>query len=169
MNLRRALFIAAGILAAGGTAFAQFQPPPQQQPAQQQQGPPPCVQEFFRLRDVAEKKAGAIRAANERKANPKEACALFTSFVSSEAAMLKYAEDQATWCGIPADVIANIKKGHANSTAIKTKVCAVAAQPPRPAGPSLSDTLGGPVTTTDNIKTGRGTFDTLTGTPLGQK
>jgi hypothetical protein len=43
----------------------------------------------------------------------------------------------------------------------------MAAQPQRPAGPSLSDALGGPIPDSSNIKTGRGTFDTLTGTPLG--
>ncbi len=164
MNLRRALFIAACVVpAAVGPAAAQFSPPPQQQQA------PPCAQEFFRLRDVAQKKAEAIRSANERKASPKEACGLFGSFATSEAAMLKYAIDNQVWCGIPAEIIAQIKKGHANTTALRTKVCAVAAQPQRPAGPSLSDALGGPVPSTGNIKTGRGTFDTLTGTPLGAR
>jgi hypothetical protein len=49
----------------------------------------------------------------------------------------------------------------------RTNVCLMAAQPQRPAGPSLSDALGAPITDSSNIKTGRGTFDTLTGTPLG--
>ena len=48
-----------------------------------------------------------------------------------------------------------------------------AAPPPRRRarrGPSLSDVLGGSaVPDANNIKTGRGTFDTLTGTPLGSQ
>src|SRR5512143_1606048 len=50
--------------------------PQQQQPAgpspwsQQPQQPPPCVQDFFKLRDAAAKRADAIRAAGERKAAP---------------------------------------------------------------------------------------------------
>ena len=51
---------------------------PQQQQQQGQQQMPPCVQEFFKLRDDAEKKAGAIKAANDRKASPKD-CLLYTS------------------------------------------------------------------------------------------
>jgi hypothetical protein len=42
------------------------------------------------------------------------------------------------------------------------------APPPRPAGPSLSDALTSPVPDANNIKTGRGTFDTLTGSPIGK-
>jgi hypothetical protein len=33
----------------------------------------------------------------------------------------------------------------------------------------LSDALSGPVPDSNNIKTGRGTFDTLTGNPLEKK
>jgi hypothetical protein len=51
---------------------------------------------------------------------------------------------------------------------IRTQVCNAAAAP-RPAAPSLSDALGGPVIATpENTKTGRGTFDTLTGNALAK-
>jgi hypothetical protein len=141
---------------------------PQQQ--QQQQEMPPCVQEFFKLRDEAEKKAGAIKAANERKASPKEACVLFTAFSASQAKMLKFVNENGQWCGIPPNVIEQIKQGTAKVNEIRTKVCQVAAAPQqRPQGPSLSDALNAPVPDANNIKTGRGTFDTLTGSPLGNK
>jgi hypothetical protein len=137
---------------------------------QQQQQMPPCVQEFFKLRDDAEKKAGAIKAANDRKASPKEACALFTAFAASQAKMLKFANENGQWCGIPSNVIEQIKQGTAKVTEIRTRVCQVAATPQqRPQGPSLSDALSAPVPDSNNIKTGRGTFDTLTGSPLGNK
>jgi hypothetical protein len=83
--------------------------------------------------------------------------------------MIKFAEENSVWCGIPADVVTNIKAQHVKSTEIRTKVCQAAAAPPRPAGPSLSDALSAPVPSSNNIKTGRGgTYDTLTGTPLGK-
>jgi len=145
-----------------------FTAPAQQQPQQQQQVPP-CVQEFFKLRDDAEKKAGAIKAANDRKAPPKEACVLFTALAASQAKMLKFANENGQWCGIPPTVIEQIKLGTAKVTEIRTKVCQVAAAPPRQQGPSLSDALTAPVPDSNNIKTGRGTFDTLTGSPLGSK
>jgi hypothetical protein len=50
---------------------------------------------------------------------------------------------------------------------MRKKVCAAAAAPQAPAGPSLSDALGGPIIPTpQNVKPGRGTFDTLTGNVL---
>jgi hypothetical protein len=163
MNLRRALLIAACLLPnAAGTASAQFQPP-QQQPQES-----PCIQEFMKLRDDTEKKGKAIQAAGERKAPPQVACGLFNAFVAAETKMIKYATDNSVWCGIPPQVLQQLKQGHVKATEIRTKVCQAAAAPPRPAGPSLSDALNAPITNSDNIKTGRGTFDTLTGTPLGK-
>ena len=187
MNLRRAALIAACMfVVTAGPATAQAPWPQQQQPApapwpqQQQQAAtspwsaqpqqmPPCVQEFGKLRDEAQKRALAIRAANEHKATAQEACGLFNAFSAAEAKMIKYAADNAVSCGIPAEVLTNMKKGHAKTSDIRTKVCQAAAAPPRPAGPSLSDALSAPITDSNNIKTGGGTFDTLTGTPLGSK
>jgi hypothetical protein len=168
MSLRRALMIAAYLIGtAVGPAAAQFQAPPQaMQPPQQE---PPCVAEFSRLRDDAQKKATAIRAASERKAQPKEACGLFNSFSAAESKLIKYAAEQGTWCGIPPQIITGMKQQHAKTVQIQTQVCRAAAAPPRPQGPSLSDTLGGSaVPDVSNIRTGRGTYDTLTGTPLGK-
>jgi hypothetical protein len=161
----------------GANAQAPWPASPQQAPAApQQQGPisspqqtPPCVQEFFKLRDEAEKRAAAIKAANDRKASPKEACQLFSALATSQSKMLKFANENSSWCGIPPQVIEQIKQGTAKVVEIRTKVCQVAAAPPRPQGPSLSDALTAPVPDSNNIKTGRGTFDTLTGSPLGNK
>jgi hypothetical protein len=162
MKLRRAMLITACLLpSAGAMAASPFDPPQQQEP--------PCVKEFGKLRDDAGKKAAAIRVASERKASAQEACKLFNTFSAAEAKMVKYAVDNSVWCGIPPPVIDSIKKQHAKTVEIRTKVCRAAAVPQRPAGPSLSDTLGAPITDSNNIKTGRGTFDTLTGTPLGNR
>jgi hypothetical protein len=164
MNLRRALFIAAYMIpVAAAPAAAQFGPPLQQQQA------PPCLAEFGRLRDDAQKKGTAIRVASEHKASAKEACALFNVFSAAEQKMLKYATDNAVWCGIPNEVLTALKQGHAKTSEIRTKVCQAAAAPARPSAPSLSDALASPVPDSNNIKTGRGTFDTLTGNPLGNK
>jgi hypothetical protein len=144
-------------------------------PGMQQQGPPPaqeaCMQEFSKLREVAEKRALAIRAASERKVSAQEACGLFNVFSDAEVKMIKYAVDNTTRCNIPPEIVKNLRAGHAKSTEIRTKVCQAAAAPPRAPGPTLSDALSAPIPDASNIKTGRGTgtFDTLTGTPLGSK
>ena len=194
MDLRRATKIAACMLAvATGPAAAQAPWPTQQQSQQaapapwgapvqqppqaglspwspQPQQPPPCVQAFFKLRDEASKRAGVIRVASEKhNATPQQACAMFNAFAAAEAKMIKYVVDNATSCGIPQDVAVNLKKNHGKTLEIRTRVCAAAAAPPRPVGPTLSDALNAPITDSKNIKTGRGTFDTLTGNPLGGK
>ena len=161
MTLRRAMCIAACLVpVVAGPAAAQM-------PAAGGQQAPPCFAEFAKLREATEKRAMAIRDASQRKANPKEACGLFNAFAAAEAKMIKYAVDNQVWCGIPAQIIDSMKKGQAHTAAIRTKVCRAAAAPARPAAPTLSDALTTPVPNSNNIKTGRGTFDTLTGSPLG--
>lgn len=166
MILRRALLAAACVLPlAGTTAFAQFPPAP----AQSQQAPP-CMADFTKLRNETEVKGRAIQAASQRHAPPKEACRLFSAFQAAEGKMLKYATDNQVWCGIPPQIIQQIKTGHEHTVAIRSKICKIAEAPQRPAGPSLSDALTGPVPDASNIKPGRGgTFDTLTGSPIGGK
>jgi hypothetical protein len=162
MTLRRAWLIAACVAAASGPAAAQFSPPQQQAP--------PCFVEFGKLRDSADSKAKAIRTASERHATAKEACGLFTVFTAAEAKMLKYAVENATWCGIPPQVIEQIKKSHEQALTLRGRICQAAANAGNqaaPRAPNLSDALSAPIPDSGNIKTGRGTFDTLTGTPLG--
>jgi hypothetical protein len=159
MALRPVLFGMCVLALCAASAKAQFGPAPGKEP--------PCLHEFAKLRDDAEKRAAAIRVASERKAAPKEACQLFNAFVAAQSKMAKYAADNGVWCGIPNEVVANLKEGIAKTSEIRTKICQAAANP-RPTGPSLSDALSSPVPNSNNIKTGRGTFDTLTGNPLGK-
>jgi len=173
MSLCRALFIAALALPiAAGPALAQVQPRqapanPFNQPPPQQQDEPPCMKDFAKLRDEAERQAAAVMTAQKNKVPLPEACKLLTTFAASQERFLAFAKKNEVWCGIPPQLIQNISKGHDNVVKARTKVCQMAAQPQRPAGPSLSDSLSAPITDSSNIKTGRGTFDTLTGTPLG--
>ena len=92
---------------------------------------------------------------------------MFGAFIAAQTKMLKYASDNTVWCGIPPQVVENIKQSVTKISEVRAKVCQVAASPP-PSGPSLSDALSSPVPDSKNIKTGRGTFDTLTGSPLGK-
>ena len=131
---------------------------------------PPCMKDFAPLREDASKKAAAIKAAGERRAQPPEACALFNAFSAAEIKMIKYAEANGSWCGIPPEVIKQMKANNARTQQMRGKICQAAARPAAPAGPSLSDALGtSRVPDAETIKPGRGTFDTLTGTPLGNK
>ena len=154
MKSSRAVLLAAfAIIAASHAASAQA-------PAQ--------CNAFMPLRDDAQKKAAAVRAATEHKAERKEVCALVTRFATAEAAVVKFLEANKTWCGIPDEAVKAAKTGHERTLKFRTMACseAPAAQPK---APSLSDAIGTPsVDSAANTKTGRGTLDTLSGNPLAK-
>ena len=161
MKLGHAVPLAAMlVLTVVADAAAQF-PPVQQQP--------PCFGEFMPLRNAAEKHGKAIQAASKRKAQREEVCTLFKRFAAAEAKYVKYAETNANWCGIPAEAVKQMKANHTQTLKIRRQVCAVAAAPARPRGPSLGDALGTTtVPSAATTRTGRGTYDTLTGNPLNR-
>lgn len=160
MNLRRALFITAFALAGtAGPAAAQFQT------AQQE---PPCFKAFSALRGNAETAGKALMAGQKHKVPLTEACRLLSNFASAQEKMLKYAKANATWCGIPQEIVQRIALEQSKAAQARVRICKMAANPPPPAGPTLSDALAAPAPDANNIRTGRGTFDTLTGTPLGK-
>jgi hypothetical protein len=123
---------------------------------------------FPPLREDVEKSAAQIRAAGDRKASREEVCPMFKSFAAKEAKLLKFLETNKTICGVPPNVITQVKGSHANTVRIRNQVCA-AAPAAAPSGPSLSDALGGPIIADDSsIRKGHGTFDTLTGNALSR-
>jgi hypothetical protein len=154
MKSSRAILLAAfAIIAASHAASAQA-------PAQ--------CNAFIPLRDDAQQKAAAVRAATEHKAERKEVCALVTRFATAEAAVVKFLDANKTWCGIPDEAVKAAKTGHERTLKFRTVACseAPAAQPK---APTLSDAIATPsVDSATNTKTGRGTLDTLSGNPLAK-
>ncbi len=147
--------------------------PPQQLPGGWAPSGPQrdCAGEFMPLRQDAEKKAGAIKAAAATKKQP-AVCAAFKNFAAAEAKVVKYAEDYGSECRIPPDAVKMMKANHAKTVEIRTKVCDVAAAP-QPRAPSLSDALGtsriptAPSEGGTSTKRG-GAFDTMTGNSLAR-
>ncbi|RDV04861.1 hypothetical protein [Undibacter mobilis] len=136
---------------------------------QQQQQEPPCFKEFAKLSQDTGKKRSAIEQAGKKRVPPAVACRLFNEYTASQGKLLKYVAANTASCGMPKDLLDNLTKSQAQATEIRTRVCEVAAAPPKPAGPTLSDALSAPVPDSGNIKTGRGgTFDTLSGSPLAR-
>ncbi len=131
--------------------------------------PPPACQQLLTLRDETKKNAEAIKVANDRKATVQEACKLFRAFLASETKLIKGIEDNATLCGVPAEVPKQLKAEHSRAGQVGKQVCDAAAQGPRPAGPSLSDALGASPTMPDGANNrGGSTFDTLSGNALAR-
>src|SRR5262245_4505968 len=95
-----------------------------------------------------------LQAAGDKKAPPDELSTLFKAFLQ---------ENSAT-CGVPSEVLKQVKEGHGKATEVGKKVCDAAAQGSRPATPSLADALGATPTLPDasaSSKKGASTFDTL--------
>jgi hypothetical protein len=132
-----------------------------------------CMKSFMPLREEAEKRGKLIKAASDRHAPPDEACKLISNFGTAETKMLKYVETHLTQCGIPPQVLDQLKAGHKNSENMQQKICAVAQQaaqaPKGPAGPSLSEVLGSSTALPEANNTRKGsTFDTLNGNVLAR-
>lgn len=134
--------------------------------AQQQE--PPCFKDFTKLSQDTAKKRGAIEQAGKKKVGPAIACRLFNDYAASEAKLIKFVSANTASCGMPKSLLEDLNKSHAQTTQIRTRVCEVAAAPPKPAGPTLSDALSAPVPDSSNVKRGHGTFDTLSGSPLAR-
>jgi hypothetical protein len=143
-------------------AWAQFGPP--------QGGPPGGAQcnSFQALAEEAQKKGSAVGAAIKAKVDRKQICALMTTFVAAESNVIKFLDDNKVWCGVPEQVITVSKANHEKSIKFRTEACSD--DGPHPKVPTLSDAIKEPsgVDTEKNTKTGRGTFDTLTGNPLAK-
>jgi hypothetical protein len=135
------------------------------------QEPPRACQQLLGTRDEVAKHGQALQAAGQKKAPPEELCKLFKAFLAAESKMMKGLEEHSATCGVPSEVIKQVKAGHGKASEMGKKICEVAAQGPRPAGPSLSDALGTTPMVPDastGTKKGQSTFDTLTGSPLSQ-
>jgi hypothetical protein len=131
------------------------------------QSPPQCSA-FPGLRSDAEQKAMAVRTAMEHKAERKEICTLVQRFATAEETVVKFLEQNKSWCGIPEEAITKAKTNHEHTLKFRTAACTDApVAKPRP--PSLSDAIGTPsVDSANNTKTGRGTLDSLNGNPLAK-
>jgi len=130
------------------------------------QSPPAECNKFMQLRTQAQEKAAVVRTAMQKK-DRKEICAAFEHFYVAEGAVLKFLEDNRSWCGIPQQAIEAAKTNHEQTLKYRTAACAEAPAQPKP--PSLSDAIGTPsVDTGSNTKTGRGTLDSLNGNPLAR-
>src|SRR5712671_2619158 len=127
-------------------------------------GMPPCMAEFARLRDDVEKRGLAARAASQRKVGREEMCKHVTAISTTELKWVKYTETNVQSCGIPAEILLQLKQRHSNTEQIKEKICAAG---PSAAPPSLSDALGtSRLPTPETTKSGSGTLDTLTGSAI---
>jgi hypothetical protein len=63
-----------------------------------------------------------------KKANPKDACVLFTKLTTNGAGGLKWLETNKDWCQVPDQFAENFKADHARVSNIKGQACKAASQ-----------------------------------------
>lgn len=134
-------------------------------------GAPPCMEEFTKLQAETGKRAKATKAASQRKAPREEMCKILQAFESAIGKWAKYVKDNASSCGIPSNVVDQLKTGHTNIANNAKQVCEGGAVGGAPKPPTLSDALGTtymPTPETNRPKSVTGTLNTLSGTPLGR-
>ena len=83
--------------------------------------------------------------------------------------MVKFLEDNKTWCGVPDEAIKQAKVEPREDLKFRTAACTEApAAKPQAAVAQRRASAPPSVDTADNTKTGRGTLDTLNGNPLAR-
>jgi hypothetical protein len=101
--------------------------------------PPPasneCLNGFAPLREEAEKKADLVKTASRRHALPAETCKLIADYHAAEAKMIEYVESNAARCGIAAQITIQLRATQKNTEDARIKVCTIAGQGKKPAGP----------------------------------
>ena len=100
-----------------------------------------------------------------------EMCKLVTAYSAAEIKWVKFAEGNMTKCGIPKEIVTQLKTVHAKTAEGQKKLCAAGPAGGPSAVPTLSDALGTATLPTREPEKKRkpgGTLDTLTGNALGQ-
>jgi hypothetical protein len=128
--------------------------------------PPPCVAEFAKMRDDVQKKGMAAKQASEKHVSREELCKLITIYGTAEGQWLKFAEKGVSACGIPVEIVNQLKQVHGRTDMAREKICAAGPANAAMAGPSLSEALGTSRPTLETKHTGANTFDTLTGNAI---
>jgi hypothetical protein len=97
-------------------------------PAAPQESRPAC-QQLLSNRDEVAKHGQALQVAGQKKAPSEELCRLFKAFLAAESKMLKGLEEHSATCGVPPEVLNQVKDGHGKASQMGKRVCELAARP----------------------------------------
>jgi S1-C subfamily serine protease len=85
--------------------------------------PSPCLAEFGKLREEVQKRGAAAKAAGEHKVAREEMCKLVQNFSAAEGKWLKFTEAGVASCGIPPEVVTQLKRVHARTEQAQKNIC----------------------------------------------
>jgi len=112
----------------------------------------------------------AAKAGGEKQVSREEMCKLVTAYSAAEIKWVKFAETHKTKCGIPDQIVQQLKTVHARTAEGQKKLCSAGPAGGPAAAPTLSDALGTatlPAREPEKRKPG-GTLDTMTGNALAR-
>lgn len=177
--------------APGGSGDAASAPPPSlPEPAQAAPGFSPgpamgmpqqsapvsdCQTQVTKLRGDLETRGGALEKAAKGKRPPSELCPLFRNFASAQQRFYNYLNTNKDACGVPDNVLTQIKENLAQVSSTRNKVCDVAKMQESgggagPGGPPAQGAISAGLGLSSGLPTGGappgGVFDTLGGDAL---
>jgi hypothetical protein len=113
----------------------------------------------------------AARAGSEKQVSREEMCKLVTEYSAAEVKWIKFTEANMSKCGIPKQIVQQLKAVHAKTTDGQKKLCSAGPAGGPAAAPTLSDALGTatlPTREPEKQRKSGGTLDTLTGNALAR-
>jgi hypothetical protein len=87
-------------------------------------GAPQCMAEFAKLREEVKLKGMAAKAASQSHVARKEMCEYVTTYAAAEARWIDFVEAGVRTCGIPAGIVNQLQKVHADTEQTRVKICA---------------------------------------------
>jgi hypothetical protein len=141
----RVLPLVAMLVAVPFAAGAQFGGPPGSLPGGPGMGlggppaaPPPKCQALLAIRDELQRHWAAIEAERlNKKADVKVACRLFRNYAVTYFSMSKMLDSDGPSCGVPPQVLSQVRESHAKAQQMRKQVCDAAASGPSLLGPNL--------------------------------
>jgi hypothetical protein len=91
---------------------------------------PPQCDALLAIRDEWQKHGQAIKAANQKKADVRGACKLFRAYLNTEMKMLRMLEADGASCGVPPQVLQQVRGSHAKAQRIGQQICDAAQRSP---------------------------------------
>ena len=88
-----------------------------------------CAIQFKGLRSEVERRGIAARSASEKHASREEMCKLVTAYGAAETEWIEFVERNMTPCGIPMEIVAQMKTVHAKTADGQKKLCAAGLGP----------------------------------------
>ncbi len=104
-------------------------------------GGTPCMAEFIKLREDVEKKGMAAKVAGQKKVGREEMCKYVTTYAEAEATWVRFTESNVQTCGIPSQIVIQLKQVHANTEQTKQKICTAGPAGGAAPGPVMDDRL----------------------------